>query len=567
MKTPPQNPNSQAHRRGRGEAQHRLEPAQMAHHIEWLRQLARSLVRDPGLADDLVQETALAALEAPPALAEGGPRAWLGRVLRNRLGDEKRQSRSRTEREVRRDQEGSQGRSTSSASDDLVSQIETERMLSEELLRLEEPMRETLMLRFYEGLPPRRIAQRQGIPVATVKSRLARGLTHMRRNLDARHDGDRRLWMAAVLPMAKKAGAALGAGTSASVLTIGGIAMNVKLVAAFTLTAVLSGTLLLLASPSAKPDPAAEKSDLEVAAESAGDVREPGAIAYGERPDAPEPTVGRQSAEVAASEPAPLGGPPPAPPTYTFTGTVLDADARAVTGVPITLEGEEERSKSREDLPRSGAGGRFTFTTLESAGTLVAATADDGAGSAALASPKANADRWVTVRPGTYRVGPSRADTGGDLTTEPLVIVARAIDLEGIVVDDWGAPIAGLQVILDLPQDFVSRFDQSQSKSVRKDWRATTGDDGRFVLAGVPSVGGASIEAATGDGRSARIDAPATNASDLRLVIAAPPIPIERRLTGVVLRADGSAASEARVSMGAEMVRTADDGSFEIDLR
>ena len=51
----------------------------------WVRSLAGSLVRDPSGADDVAQETLLAALAAPPADAGDSRRlrAWLGRVTFN----------------------------------------------------------------------------------------------------------------------------------------------------------------------------------------------------------------------------------------------------------------------------------------------------------------------------------------------------------------------------------------------------------------------------------------------------------------------------------------------------
>ncbi|MCA9322697.1 MAG: RNA polymerase subunit sigma, partial [Planctomycetes bacterium] len=48
---------------------------------DWLQGLAEQLVQDPHLADDLVQDTWLAALRQPPTTA-GPNRAWLATVLR-----------------------------------------------------------------------------------------------------------------------------------------------------------------------------------------------------------------------------------------------------------------------------------------------------------------------------------------------------------------------------------------------------------------------------------------------------------------------------------------------------
>ena len=45
----------------------------------WLRRLTRELVHDPAFADDLCQETMVAALRSPT----GGNRHWLTQVARN----------------------------------------------------------------------------------------------------------------------------------------------------------------------------------------------------------------------------------------------------------------------------------------------------------------------------------------------------------------------------------------------------------------------------------------------------------------------------------------------------
>ena len=51
-------------------------------HRWWVRSLALRLAADEATANDLEQETWLAALRTPPPQA-GSPRSWLGTVLRN----------------------------------------------------------------------------------------------------------------------------------------------------------------------------------------------------------------------------------------------------------------------------------------------------------------------------------------------------------------------------------------------------------------------------------------------------------------------------------------------------
>ena len=65
----------------------------------WLRMLAASLVADPAQADDLVQDTWLAALRHPPR-TDSAPRPWLARVAHNLARNSRRGSARREARET-----------------------------------------------------------------------------------------------------------------------------------------------------------------------------------------------------------------------------------------------------------------------------------------------------------------------------------------------------------------------------------------------------------------------------------------------------------------------------------
>ncbi len=69
-------------------------------HAGWLRRLAASLVADPAHADDLVQETWVAALRHPP-LSGPSPRPWLSRVVHNMARNARREESRREDREQR----------------------------------------------------------------------------------------------------------------------------------------------------------------------------------------------------------------------------------------------------------------------------------------------------------------------------------------------------------------------------------------------------------------------------------------------------------------------------------
>jgi Sigma-70, region 4 len=88
-------------------------------------------------------------------------------------------------------------------------------MLAEEVARLPEPFRATILLCFYEGRTPSEIAHDTGTPAGTVRWRLHEGLKLLRAKLDARH-GDRKSWMAMLVPIARPS--ALASGSAAAVL-------------------------------------------------------------------------------------------------------------------------------------------------------------------------------------------------------------------------------------------------------------------------------------------------------------------------------------------------------------
>jgi RNA polymerase sigma-70 factor (ECF subfamily) len=162
----------------------------------WVRALARSLVRDAATAEDLVQETCLAALTSAGSDSPPPPRRWLGAVVRNFARQRARSESARRQRESvvpRRDDLPSP--------DELAARMECQRLLAEAVGRLDEPFRSTVILRYLEGLEPSEIARRQGLPPGTVRRRLKEGLDRLRARLDSKFDGDRSSWAVALLPL------------------------------------------------------------------------------------------------------------------------------------------------------------------------------------------------------------------------------------------------------------------------------------------------------------------------------------------------------------------------------
>jgi RNA polymerase sigma factor (sigma-70 family) len=224
-------------------------------HARALRGLARVLVGDQH-ADDLVQDAtvqALQQLEPPRSLP-----AWLAGVLRRLAGKQRRAERRRRAREERAARP--EAEPPADREPELADSL---RRLTDAVLALPQPYREVVLLRWLRELPPPAIAARLGAPLATVKSRLQRGLALLRARLDADGRGD---WRGALcgafgierLPWTAAAGTgALAMGTLAKVacaaLAIAACVVGVVGVHAWTRAPLPLGEAALASRPSAMP--------------------------------------------------------------------------------------------------------------------------------------------------------------------------------------------------------------------------------------------------------------------------------------------------------------------------
>ncbi len=171
-------------------------PEQLLTETKWLHGLAYSLVRDADRAEDLYQDTMLAALQKHESV-RGGFRPWLAGIARRiASGTVRRESRAR----IREQAVARQDHDSSTV--DVVEKFAIQRTVSEAVSALAEPYRTTLLLRFWEDLPPREIGKRMDVPVETVRTRIKRGLGQLRVRLDS-DMGDRSSWIAALLPLAR----------------------------------------------------------------------------------------------------------------------------------------------------------------------------------------------------------------------------------------------------------------------------------------------------------------------------------------------------------------------------
>lgn len=167
-------------------------------HSEWLRVLARQLVADEATADDLVQETWIAVMKNPPS-ADRPARPWLAGIARNLA-----KLRFRKESRLRRRQAIAAKEEGLPSSTELIEQVETERHLASVVLALDEPLRTTVLLHYFQDLTLAEIGKRQGVPAATVRWRHARGLELLREKL-SREYGENQTWCTALLVLARAA--------------------------------------------------------------------------------------------------------------------------------------------------------------------------------------------------------------------------------------------------------------------------------------------------------------------------------------------------------------------------
>ena len=164
-------------------------------HTEWLTRLARALVGEAA-AGDVVQETYEVALAKPPK-QEGPLRPWLGGVARNVA---RMATRGRVRRE-RREEAVVPHATEVPSPEELVARVQMQQRVGKLVLELPEPLRATLLLRFFEGMNASEIARAQGVAAATVRSRLKDALDRIRATLDAENNHDRRAWAVLLAPL------------------------------------------------------------------------------------------------------------------------------------------------------------------------------------------------------------------------------------------------------------------------------------------------------------------------------------------------------------------------------
>lgn len=493
---------------------------ELTQHASALRSLARVLVgtRD---AEDVVQDTALAALQRPPKRVEA-MFGWLSAVLRHRALKQRRteQRRARYENQVLPPED--QGEVASPL--DAAQHRETVNRLDAALLGLVQPYQDTLLLRFFEDLTPSEIAARTNQPLATVKSRLQRGLTMLRQRLDADRGGD---WRASLVVVF-----GLGARAEPVALTIGIALMTTKLL----LGAVAAVFAYFLLWP---------PGDAPVAAPTFASRDDPASD------QAPVPSMPNQLAPADRQEVAAATGPgatsvdAPITSGVSFSGRCVDESGAPLPGVRIEAR-----------------------TTRRNGGSALASkervTGDDGVFEVELPVVDGAISRLVLRSGGRCPLEGAFQDAQpGERHRFGDLVMTLAHALRGRVVDATGAPQAGVHV--QLSKDAAGQRNRPLLEVfVATTMRATTDDLGRFAFRDVLPTGSYRLRLGNRrlrdpSDRNVVLEASVVERV-LQLVVDVAPAPCR----GIVVGPDGSPIANAYVSLDQNRARTDTDGRFEV---
>ena len=139
--------------------------------------LALRILRDPALAEDAVQDAFLAAWRTAVAFdpRRGSASTWLMTLVHRRAVDVVRRE-DRRRAGILDDAPIASGDATDEAAD----LREQRRSVQAALAQLGASEREALELAYYGGLSQSEIADRLGVPLGTVKSRMFTGLARLR---------------------------------------------------------------------------------------------------------------------------------------------------------------------------------------------------------------------------------------------------------------------------------------------------------------------------------------------------------------------------------------------------
>ena len=169
----------------------------MLPHLDAAYNLARWLVRDPSIAEDVVQDAYERAFKYFAAFRGGSARAWLLQIVRNAayatLSAERRRMEVSLSGETCADDEGGVDvdiPDSSPGPEATLAQQQNVAALDNALNALPVAWRECLILREVEALSYKEMARIMDVPIGTVMSRLSRARRALQREVFGNeHDG------------------------------------------------------------------------------------------------------------------------------------------------------------------------------------------------------------------------------------------------------------------------------------------------------------------------------------------------------------------------------------------
>lgn len=379
--------------------------------------MARALVRDAHRADDLAQQAWLRAVRAGLARIESlgdgiARRGWFAAVARRiRIDDARGDA-----RRERRERAVAERDAAVPSPEELLRREAARRAVVDAVLRLDPIYRDVVVLRWFEGLPPRVIARRLEISIEAARTRLKRALAQLRSRLDADF-GTRSAWTAVVAPFA----ALDGAGLAPHV--IGGVLMKSKL-AILALAAAVAVSIVCWTWRDAPIESrAAATSETAVDASAADPRADPSATRIDEPLREESETERADGLVVDDGDDRPRA---------TLRGVVLDAEGQPVPVIEVAAISGDLPSWNAADCVQTTADGfgRFEFTAAALPAWIAAR--DERRTLTTIESP---------------RVLPSVARDASELA-DLVVRVERARTLVVRVEDPRGHPLEGAGVIV-----------------------------------------------------------------------------------------------------------------------
>lgn len=492
---------------------------------EWIRALARELAGSDHEAEDLAQDAWVIALTHGDIRAESWP-GWVASVLRNLARMRWRGARRRDERE----RSAARPESQPPASDP-VEQLDAHEAVVRAVRALDEPYRETVLLRYFTGLPPRAIASRLGIPVDTVDTRLRRALAKLRHRLDENHRGDRGAWLSLFAPL-------LG---PRDLAVAGALAMNATLKVAAAIAVALA--LIWFVGDRA---PEAARVEATLPSSARDEIAPPREVAEAALSARVEAETSRDGA--AAPPPTKFAVNPKVTPIR-IGGVVVDAAGQPLAGIRVTARAMKG--------PEAGVA---VETSTDSAGEFELSISDWGV-ELDVVTPN-----WiVAMRP---RISAANG-------ASHVFVLAPQRQLAGIVVDGAGAPLANVELRCTLPRDLRTSIDRVLDLSMQESWTTRSDEAGAFAFAAAPDLAHCELLAAVPGFDEARVELDLGQRLDLRVVLARH-AESARHLVGRVLDVRGQPVSGAFVAIEIpngpreehdEAARTNGLGEFDIELR